>query len=181
MGNHKGIGICFVRDRVKAHGPDAVEQMAAGLTDEDAKVFKYTLATTWIDIEAATHILRHAALFLYPGENDGIRTIGYHMAQEHLTGVYRILLRVITVKFALSQTANYWDAYHRIGHAHIEPGDTENSASLVIADYPGLPDAFREMLIGYIHGIMDLAGASNGTVVRRSLPGGRWAWDMTWT
>ncbi len=181
MGNYKGIGVCFVRDSVSAGGAAATEQMLAGLSEQDAKVYKHTLATTWVDIHAATRIMQRAVTVLYPDDPMGIQTIGYHMAQAHLTGVYRILLRVITVHFALSQTANYWDAYHRTGRVRIIKGTEANAAQLVIEDYPDLPEAFREMLNGYIRGIMDLAGARDGVVKRGKAPDGSWIWDMNWT
>lgn len=178
--NYKGISICFVRDLVSDQGPEALAQMLAGLDDDDAHVFRYTLATSWIDIHAGMRIIQRAAEVLYPDDPAAIQTIGFRMAQWHLTSVYRILLRVVTVQFALSQTANYWEAYHRKGRTILEKDDHSNKARLIIEKYPDLPDTFRILTDGYIQGIMDLAGARNGTVQRRVMGADRWGWDLSW-
>jgi len=178
--NYKGIGVCFVREQLTAKGPEAVDQLLAGLDEEDQKTFKYTLATTWIDIHAGMRIIGRAAEILYPGDPVAMQTVAYNMARNHLTGVYRILLRVMTVKFALSQTANYWGAYHRIGRAtHVREG-IPRKARLLIEDYPDLPESFLVHTNGYIIGLLELSGARNVTVDRKALGDDRWAWDVDW-
>jgi len=180
MGNFKGVGVVFVRDKIAGWGEAASVEFAGTLDPPDRAIYERALATSWIPIDAAGRILVAAARYLYPDEADGLRFIGRDMANEHLTTVYRILLRVSSVAFALSQTANYWRAYHDEGKAIAERGAEPRTAHLRIVDYPDLPRPFLEFIDGYCLGMMDLTKVPHGDVARDESDPSNWRFTLTW-
>lgn len=180
MGNFKGIGLVFVRDKVQRWGDSAAAEFVEQLTPPDRERYVRVLATTWVPVDAADRILACAARYLYPGDAQGLRHIGREMASDHLTGVYRILMRDTSVPHVLGQTAHYWSAYHDAGEAAAAGGTQPGTASLVVTGYPTLPHRVRSFLDGYIYGVMDVAGARNGLVIRNDRDPSAWRWELSW-
>lgn len=177
--NYKGTGAVFMRSFIRATNPAIEERVLAKLSPEDADRYLKTLEFDWIPIGSITRIFEAAAPLLFPGHHEGLRLIGRAMAYDHLRGIYRIILRVTTVPFVISQTARLWSTYHRRGSARLERNEPQ-LVHFVVSDYPDLPERFRECLCGYIHGVMELCGARDIRIAKSNDNPSAWLWRVSW-
>jgi hypothetical protein len=148
------------------------------LNSDERKAYETVLAISWIPIDAASKMLKAAADVLYPGDPAGLRTIGYKMALNDLSGIYKILMPILSIEMALSQSGKLWKQYHDEGRAL---ADKINEKKFVfnIADYPSLPEHFREMLAGYVKGVLGRVGEKDVQVVRNDINPKLWKWEIT--
>lgn len=180
MGNYKGTGVVFMRSLFKRHGAASERKFLAQLTPQETDIYKQTLEFHWIPIEVITRYFELAAPLLYPGDSQGLRRIGREMARDHLQGVYRIVLRVVTVEYIIEKAARLWRTYHQIGTTRMErPG--ERMLQFVVMGYPDLPAAFRECTCGYIAGVLELAGAKDIHVLKSNDNPEEWRWKLSWS
>ena len=177
--NYKGTGVVFMRSFVRAMNSALEPRLLAKLPPEDAERYLKTLEFDWIPIGSITRIFEAASPLLYPGNHEGLRLIGREMARDHLRGIYRIMLRVTTVPFVVAQTARLWSTYHRRGRAHMTRQEP-HLIHFVVADYPELPERFRECLCGYIQGVMELVGAREIRVAKSNDNANAWLWRVSW-
>lgn len=179
MGNYKGTGVVFMRGLLKHAGPVIERQFLAKLTAQERDTYDQTLEFHWIPIEVITRFFELAALLLYPSNPSGLRLIGREMAKDHLHGVYRIVLRVVTIEYIIEKSARLWRTYHQLGTSKMERvGD--HQLHFVVRGYPDLPERFRECTSGYIMGVLELAGAKNVHIAKSTDDPQEWRWKMTW-
>ena len=178
--NYKGTGAVFVRSFVRSRGPEAEARLLAKLSPEDAERYLRTLAFDWIPIATISRIFEAAAPLAFPGNADAMRLLGREMARDHLRGIYRFLLRITTVAFVMTQTARLWSTYHRKGVAHLAENTAPNMITLVVSDYPELPDRFRECMCGYIVGTIELVGVQEIRVHKLGDASSQWQWRISW-
>ena len=93
------------------------------------------------------------------------------MADDHLEGVYRIMLRLAWRETVLDQTGKLWDRYHDTGTAEI--------TRLAVAGYPDLPERRREKIAGYCGRTIELTGVGNVRCMKGGTPEER-QWSRAW-
>lgn len=174
MAGYKGIGILFVRTRVRAAGCEAA--LEAALSLEARETLRQVTASGWFPIEHATEIFTRAAPLLFPNAPSPLRELGRGLAQDNLGGVYRHLVRILSISLLLKQTAVLWRLYHNAGRA--TSSSQEKSATLELFDYPEFPERFRECMCGWIAGAIELCGGTNARVLKED--GQPYVWRMTW-
>lgn len=179
MANYKGTGVVFMRELMGRAGPEAQRRFLSQLSDTDKEVYLRTLEFHWVPIESITRLFETAAPILHPGHRSGLRLIGRAMANDHLNGVYRIVMRVISIDTIIERSARLWHTYHRMGKTRIERVAT-NLLHFLVSDYPGLPDNFQECMCGYIAQVLELAGAKDVLVSRSTLAPDRYCWKLSW-
>ncbi len=178
MGNFKGTGIVYVKSLVRSTSAEKEKTLLSMLNPDERKVYETVLAISRISIHAASSILKAAADVLYPGDPTGLRTIGYKMALNDLSGIYKILMPVLSVEMAMSQSARLWSQYHDEGRAWTDKIN-ENKLVYNVADYPNLPEHFREMLAGYVKGVIERTGEKDVQVQRNDVNPKQWKWTIT--
>jgi len=179
MAGYKGTGVVFMRSFLRSRGGEIEQRFLLALTDEERQIYTTTLEFHWIPIEVITRFFEVAAPLAFPGRPDGLRRIGREMALDHLRGIYRIVLRVITVEVAIAKSARLWSTYHQAGSATSQRlGPTLLQFS--IYDYPELPEVFRECLCGYIVGVLELCGVTEIRVSRLNEPSRAWPFRLSW-
>ncbi|MCK5242421.1 hypothetical protein KAR34_08210 [bacterium] len=180
MAKTKGGNIVFEREFLRKHGKETEQAFLEKLNAEEINIYQKTLPISWVPIEAAAKIFEMTAATLYPGDAQGLQYLGRAQAYDHLTGIYRIILRITTIPFLIEKTAKLWKNYHDQGRAWSGVGRNKNSAFMIVEDYPDLPETFREMLCGYIAGCMELTGARNVRVTRDNNNPDAWKWNIFW-
>lgn len=178
MGNFKGTGIVYVKSLVRSTSAEKEKSLLSMLNPDERKVYETVLAISRVSINAASNILRAAADVLYPGDPSGLRAIGYKMALNDLSGIYKILMPVLSVEMALSQSGKLWKQYHDEGRAWT---DNINKKTYIfnVADYPNLPEHFREMLAGYVKGVVERIDVKVEQVQRNDVNPEQWKWTIT--
>ncbi len=179
MSDYKGVGVVFVRNALTNAGGDALARVREGLDEEERTAFDRTMATDWVPIELITKLFVLSAPILFPGKPNPLREVGAELARDNLRGVYRYLVRVMTVPFVIDQAAKLWRSYHKHGSASVVAYG-EHAISLMVQGYPRLPERFRECMCGYIVGTLELAGAKNVAVAKSEDDPNAWEFRIAW-
>lgn len=137
----------------------AEEMLLTKLTAEARSVFETAAMTSWIAHRHADEITATAAHLLFSQQPRPVYEFGREQAHCDLTGIYKILLRVVSVEFAMSQTAKLWSTYHRHGHATAEKQPDRTAGAVVVKDFADITEVQLESTAGYIHGLLELTGA----------------------
>jgi hypothetical protein len=178
MGNFKGTGIFYIKGLVRATSAEKEKALLSLLNPDERKVYETVMAISRIPINAASNILKAAAEVLYPGDPAGLRAIGYKMAQNDLSGIYKILMPVLSIEMAMSQSGKLWKQYHDEGRAWTDKIN-EKTYIFNVADYPNLPEHFREMLAGYVKGVVERTSEKVEQVQRNDVNPKQWKWTFT--
>jgi hypothetical protein len=151
----------------------------AALSEEERRVYASTLEFHWVSIEFITRLFEVAAPLVFPGRADGLRRVGREMAFDHLRGIYRIVLRVVTVEKVIEKSARLWSTYHQAGTAKLHRLGPK-LLQFSVYDYPTLPELFRECTCGYIGGVFELCGVNDIRVSRMDESSRVWHFRMSW-
>jgi len=117
MSKFKGTGIVYIKSLVRSTSNEQQNVFLSMLNSDERKAYETVLAISWIPIDAASKILKAAADVLYSRDPAGLRTIGYKMALNDLSGIYKVLMPVLSREMALSQSGRLWTQYHDEGRA----------------------------------------------------------------
>lgn len=179
MANYKGIGLVAIRDVVRKRPPEVEAALLQILTSEDKKMYLSTLPGMLVAIEVGTRVIVSAASVLYPGQTDGVKRLGFEIADHDLKGLYRFVVKIATIPLVIKQSAALWKIYHTQGRAWTE-SEGDRQATFYVAEYPDLPERFREMLSGYIQGTVSLTAKKNINVAKNDGNPEQWSWKITW-
>ena len=180
MAHVKAATLIYLRTKTRAMGGDAEKQLLAGLTPADVKLYNTALSTSWIPMDLAARLYPVGAAILFPGDPRCLQRLGAAVAKDNFTTVYKVLLRLATIPFPISQTAKVWRTYHQQGVLRVEHGDGTKEASLHLAEYPDLLPPVADCMTGYIVGLSELSGARNTSADVESLGGGKFRWTVRW-
>ncbi|MEW6515371.1 MAG: hypothetical protein AB1439_00515 [candidate division FCPU426 bacterium] len=177
MGQTKATVLIFARERLSALGSSALENFRKSLTPEEDKLFFKLLPSSKLPIEQSTRFFELLVPWLYPGKplREGLWQIGYDGAGDNMKGIYHVLLKIFTVEMIIKQTAVIWKTYHDQGRPSVKRL-ADKEIAFVVEEYPELPLHFRELLNGYIAGLVDLTGAKNTRVTRDDSNPQAWKW-----
>jgi hypothetical protein len=180
MGLCSAAGLYFIKKRVKAAGVVAEQALLKLLTLAERDYYYKALPVVWIPIEIAAEVYPKAAEVLLPGDQSGVWKLGRDQAHADLSGIFRALLVVTTVPFALRQASRFWTSYYKDGRAGVENLTDECSADFYVADYPDLPSKINDVVSGYIAGVMERAGAHDIKVLVNERDPNKRRWSATW-
>lgn len=180
MADTKGTTLVFLKQAIARKGGDLERRFLNGLSPDEVKLYTTVMPVSWLPIEPVTRMLKAGAETLYPGDRQGLRKIGHDLAQDNLTGLYKVLIKMTTVPFLMAQIAKLWETYHKQGRARIERTGEGNQATMIVEDYPDLPADFRELLCGYVVGAMELTGARNVRIEHDARDPKAWRWAGSW-
>lgn len=179
MSNFKGVGIMFIKEQLKARGPEFEKEFLNRLSPGDQDMFVNCLAFTWIPIEKAAKFYELAAQVLYPGESRGLVKIGKELAKNNLGGVYKLLVMIATIPYVVKQAAQFWKAYHEAGLATVIT-EQKNQLYFIVEQYPDLPKQFHELVQGYIEAIVEFAGGKMVNVKKGEPIKDGCKWFVSW-
>jgi hypothetical protein len=180
MGNIKGVTIFSLRKEVLKKGPDFYDQFASRLEPELRQVFQATLSNAWVPLQKYSALIQAAAWALYPDDPDGLRKIGRTVALDHMRGIYKFFLKVLSVPYLLGQVPRLWKTYHDCGVPYVDGNIQDRQVSLVVENFPVMPPAFPETNAGYIEASLELASARNVRVTFDASNPKAWRWNITW-
>lgn len=174
---YKGASVVSLRQALRARGLERA--VADGLEPTVREHFEGALATDWMPVDEVATIYAIAAPLLHPDRALPVRALGRDLARTHLTGIYRVLLRLATAEMIVGQTARLWSTYNGKGALRVL-SNKHGATRLVLEDYPEYPPVVRESLCGYIVGAVELTGAADVRVVAEEGPEGAWFFDVSW-
>lgn len=181
MAEYKGTTIVFLRGFMREQGEDKESALLGQLSKAEREVYELSLPMSWVPATTAAQLLDKAARVAFPSDPERLERLGAAQAHDHLTGIYKILLRVATIPFVISQSAKLWSTYHNKGRAYVEREGDEPRGVLVVEGYPDLPEPIRTMSVGYVRGVLELTKANDITVRPDFSNPAEWRWVVTWS
>jgi hypothetical protein len=178
MANSKGTSVVFFRTRWQ-EDPGTEEAFRKELSDEAREFYDSVLPIAWVPDQIVSEIEQKAAAVLFPDSRDGLQQVGRLQAQHDLRGIYRVLLRIITIPMLIKKAASLWSTYHDAGTADVADLN-DKTGTFLVRKHPDLPSTIREVTTGYILGAVELTRAQNVRVVLNEADPNRWAWVVTW-
>ncbi len=176
---YKAMPLVLVRRWVRAKG-DAVERaLIDGLNEAEQQTYASLVATAWVPVEFATKVYVLAAPVLYPEDPRPLRQLGRDLAKDNFKGVFRFVLRVVSVETLMEKTSTLWRSFHDQGQATLRR-EGEHLVRFELRDYPGLPEPMRESIAGWLTQAVELTGAKDVRVNRAGSDGDVWAWMIHW-
>jgi hypothetical protein len=172
--------VVFIRERIEELGRPDTEKVLGVLSTEERATYDSALTLSWVPDQHVAAVIRVAAQILYPGLSTGIREIGRSQALADLGGIYRVLLAVSTVSFALGRTAQFWKTFNKQGTPRLSGEGGSNHASLVVSNYPGFPPVLGDYNCGYIIGVIEAAGAKVTRVTFDPVDASTPRWSAHW-
>jgi hypothetical protein len=151
----KGTEVASVRSLLRPAGKE--EALVARLSPAEVELYRETLAVAWVPVDFVARLFELAAAELYVGEGRPLRQLGRAIAKDNLTGIYRVMLRIVSVPFAIQRAASLWYTYNDTGEVRTERlGDR---LQMTVSGYPEFPEAALEECAGYTEGLMLMCGA----------------------
>ncbi|MFH1811137.1 MAG: hypothetical protein ABIJ09_20520 [Pseudomonadota bacterium] len=178
MPRSKGSNVVTVRKLVQAAGVE--DALLARLSAADVDTYHATLAVSWVDIEVVARIFAAGAAVLFPGDVRSLRRLGRAIAEDNMRGMYRLILRVISIPFAIGQSARIWGTYNDAGRMTVEREPDQPRLRLVVQDYLDFPDATLEETAGYVEGVALLCGARSAQAEGWREGDRRFGWRVQW-
>lgn len=178
MARTKGTNVVSVRRLLQ--GAAVEEPVLAQLTPADLELYRETLAVGWVADTFIARLFAVAAPALYPKEPKPIRQLGRTIAQDNLTGVYRVMLRIVSIPFAIERAGSLWRTYNDTGEATITRFGDESRARMTISGYAGFPDECLEETAGYVEGVALLCGAKVADAHPSRPTPDSFAFEVTW-
>jgi hypothetical protein len=151
----------------------------AELTPEEQSRYATMVATAWVPVEFATKLYVLAAPLLYPGDPTPVRHLGRDLADENLRGVYRFVVRFVSVPTLIEKSATLWRTFHEQGTAHCVRV-SDHALRFEVEGYPELPERMRETISGWTARAVELTGAKNVRVVKSDNDPACWTWALNW-
>jgi hypothetical protein len=174
----KAAAVVYIKQTLEKMKGNGEARLIHALSQQDAASYRAALPVTWLPVPTIQAIYEGAARILYPGSPTGLRQLGHDSARASYTGVYRMLLRLMTIPYLLEKAALLWKNHHSDGDVTVER-ISERSAAMVVRSYPTLADPIREVVAGYLAALLEFAGARNPQV-KRDDRSTTWRWIVSW-
>lgn len=176
----KGRCVWFIRKLIQSNGKAVEDAFLAKFTPEEVKQYHTIMPVIWVSEAFATKIGVSAGEILCPGDPHGTRKMGRLLALDDFKGIYKILFSIATIPFVIQQSPIVWKTYHEIGRVETRKEENANKVYFLVKDYPDMLEGWRELLCGYIQGIVEQTGGRNVKVGRDRPDTATWRWIITW-
>ncbi len=180
MPGYKGSALITLKKIFRKYDAELEKKFISSMTPEELAVYERILPSVWYPIDTATSLYEKAVKVLYPVPKQGLVEIGKEIAVDNLNSVYRVLVRVATAPYVIKQAALFWKTYHQKGQAWVE-NISDKKLIFNVRDYPELPVLIREMVRGFIIGLLEQTKAFNVQVTQVTTSDDPWKWEVTWS
>jgi uncharacterized protein (TIGR02265 family) len=176
----KGTNLIYLRKLLQDRGPEAEAAFRQWFPLQEQEVFRSAMPVSWVPVELMARYFQAAAEVAFPGDPLGLRKVGAGIARDNLNGVYKILLRVVSVPVLIQQSAKIWSVYQEKGLPSVQR-DGDHAGSFMVTDFPDLPPAFREQIAGYLEALLEMSGARDPRVKVDERDPQAWTWRISWS
>jgi hypothetical protein len=176
----KATGIGYIKTSLRKADKTAEQALLAQLSEEEIRLFQTHLPVSWVPVEFVSKLYEITVPLMYPGDARGLQRWGRKIANDDFMGIYRILLRIVTISYFIKQTAKLWGTFHKQGKAWVEKSKGENTAIFHLSEYPDLPSVYRNILEGYLLGCVELAGGKEVCIQPKEEKSHDWQWVVQW-
>ena len=176
---HKALPMVLMRGWLRAKGDGVERALIAQFNEAEHQTYASLVATAWVPSEFVTKFYLLAAPLLYPNEPRPLRLVGADVAKENFKGVFRFVLRIVSVETLIEKTGMLWGSFHDEGQARVTREGT-HAVRFEVRDYANFPEPIREATAGWIAQAIELTGAKDVRVTRTGFDGDGFAWMIHW-
>jgi hypothetical protein len=180
MSETRGVGVTILRSLFIRRGRQAEKIFIASLNETEFHYYHTGLSINWLPLEISALLHQKAAPVLYPGDPHGLRHIGHAQAQDNLRGIFRPLLKIMSVSFAMRQIDKIWRANCKQGRIRVEVSLDKGEAVMSMEAYPSLPSVMLDVIAGYTQSGLELVGAKEVRVEPARSNPEQWKWLIYW-
>ncbi len=180
MSRIKGSDVASFRSLLRQKPPGTEARFLDSLPPALRQLYLETSPVTWNPVEAQAQLYELGAAFLFSGTPEPVVELLRVLARTSYSSLYKVFLRIPTVKFVAERAARVWGNYYDTGSASVENA-TKTSFDFVVKEFPDLPRALREATTGHILAILDLTGTREAKVTSPSSTPDAWVWHATWS
>ncbi len=110
----KGTAVRVLPEYIQKKYPAIYSQWLSGLRPESYKIFSNTIfPTDWFELaDAHSHPTKVLADLLGKKPEDVAYEIGLFSAENALTGVYNVFLKIVSLKFTFRRIQDFFKAYY---------------------------------------------------------------------
>lgn len=118
MSHAKGSILIHFREYVKSnHGESALKKVLRDLPEPDRVILSgLVIHGGWYPVGTWNRALRTYLPTYYRDPDDGMRSLAEYIAQEDLSTVYRMVLKLGSPEFLLKRTSSLWNRYYDVGN-----------------------------------------------------------------
>lgn len=117
----KGVAALNLADFVKAKfGPDGFARLLAGLPPEQAQRLQAPIATEWFPLALHALTLQKMADLFWAGDATKAEAVGVDNLQKSVTGVYRVIVRMLDPEFLIRKSARLWTTFVDTGAMEVD-------------------------------------------------------------
>lgn len=150
----------FVHARTGAPGWQCVLE---AMSDDDREHLRALVMVGWYDLELQLRLLRTIDAVLGDGDLGLVPEIGRFEADEDLTKVHRLFIRLANPGYLLEKSGEYWGRFYDTGTWKVTR-KSRTAASGTLTDLGVVDEAFCAYLCAYIERMWELAGAKDRDV-----------------
>ncbi len=131
-------------------GKDAWPTVLSAMSDEDASAVRHVLPVGWYPLELQYRLIHTIDATCGKGDGGLVEPIGRHEAQQDLTVVHRLFLRMANPGFVLEQAGRYWGRFYTSGAWTVQ----RRSSTSASACLTGL-DPFDPCMCDYLEAYLE--------------------------
>lgn len=156
----KGSNMHHMRTFVlREHGADGWERVLGALAPDEAAAVRAVLPVAWYPLATQHLLLRTIDRTLGAGDGELARVIGRYEADQDLTIVHRLFLRMANPAFVLEKAGDYWSRFYEAGTWTVTRGDGGTSARGELREVEPTDELFCLYLEAYVMRMFELVGA----------------------
>ncbi|MFK7992454.1 MAG: hypothetical protein AB8I08_40910 [Sandaracinaceae bacterium] len=176
MSRAKGSNMHHMRTWVIRNGGDAAwEAVVTAMAPEDEAELRALVPVGWYSLALQHRLLATLEQNFGPSS---VEHIGAYEAEQDLTVVHRLFLRLANPVFVMQKARDYWGRFYTSGEWTVTP-ESRTSAVATLENLDPWDDRFARYLTAYVRRMWQLVGAKDVEVSSRVDRGtlhlrGRW-------
>lgn len=156
----KGSNMHHMRTWVTARGESAWAELLSTMSPSDHEELLGLVPVGWYDLELQHRLLRAIDTRFGTGSGSLVRAIGRFEADQDLTIVHRMFLRLANPAYVLEKAGDYWSRFYDTGTWTVRR-ESKNRASGVLVGIRPFDPFFAQYLEAYIERMWELVGAKS--------------------
>lgn len=179
MSRARGTNIHHMRAFIQQRfGADAWTRVLGAMTPSDAAELRSLVPVGWYELGLQYRLLRATGAVLGEGEGSFVEAIGQFEAQQDLTVVHRLFLRMANPGFVLQQSGRYWSRFYSSGTWEITRHSSTHAGG-VLRELNPFDPLMAQYLHAYIREMWSLMGVE-GVRTRSWIEGETIYFDGDW-
>lgn len=158
----KGAAVISTKAFVELKHEDELIKWLSNLPEQSQKIYTQTISESkWYPLKEAFIVPTRVMLSMfYNNDLNGAYKLGSYSAEQGLSGVYKIFVKIGSPSFIISRAAKVFSTYYKDSSIKVL-SSTKKSVILTIDKFPEYADVVEYRIIGWIDKALDISGCHN--------------------